>query len=424
MSAGFVPYAPGEEWGGGSPVDKCVACTSQGVLSEDTARSIQPGQDVDPTTGDFTTDMTLLDIPTAAGHFGISLTYDAQRAMQEARHHTAWPGNIPGPFGWGWSSDLSASVYPGPHRYLRQSTRPTGRSPPSPGWDRQPQRSIHASNVRPVTSTIRQVHAHRRARSEFCASARTDASFGTFSPFAYYQLDVKRREDSRCLRRRKRQVGLGWEPAERGGHQLHARHGRWPTTQVTARRPRRHRARSIWDTVSTPARRIVAETNAYGIVTTVFGPTGEQWQMGYTDSQAHLNTVTTPTTNVTNYSYAVSATATKGYNDEITKITDPDTNGTTIVYAAGMVTHTENAEAESTDYSYTRTNCASSTTGCSDSHTVTHPTGLLHSRLASRIPMGKQITTLYLGGIVDLELLRIARRLSDIIGNPGELAFS
>ena len=34
----------------------------------------------------------------------------------------------------------------------------------------------------------------------------------------------------------------------------------------------------VWDTVSTAPRRIVAKTNYHGIITTVFGPTGEQWQ--------------------------------------------------------------------------------------------------------------------------------------------------
>ena len=397
VSAGFVPYAPGEEWGGGSPVDKCVACTSQGVLSEDTARSIQPGQDVDPTTGDFTTDMTLLDIPTAAGHFGISLTYDAQRAMQEARHHTAWPGNIPGPFGWGWSSDLSASVI------ARSATYTVD----------QANGSITTFTKMGSTATTHVIHSstcpsgdfHNPAKYtltsstlEFCASARTDASFGTFSPFAYYQLDVSGGRAVDVF------AGASGKLASDGNLQnaaainftydtVLATTSHCPKTSPTS-------CTMIWDTVSTPARRIVAETNAYGIVTTVFGPTGEQWQMGYTDSQAHLNTVTTPTTNVTNYSYAVSATATKGYNDEITKITDPDTNGTTIVYAAGMVTHTENSEAESTDYSYTRTNCASSTTGCLESHTATHPTGLLTQQVRVTYPDGETDFNQYLGGLL------------------------
>ena len=100
--------------------------------------------------------------------------------------------------------------------------------------------------------------------------------------------------------------------------------------------------------------------------------------MSYTDSQAHLNTVTTPTGDTTNYSYAVSATATQGYNDEITKIDRPrrQTARQSSIRPLAWSTHTENAEAELTDYAYTRTNCAS-TTGCTASHTATHPTGLI-----------------------------------------------
>ena len=397
VSGGFAPYAPGEEWGGGSPVDKCVACTSQGVLSEDTARSIQSGQDVDPTTGDFTTGMTLLDIPTAAGHFGISLTYDAQRAMQEARHHTTWPGNVPGPFGWGWSSDLSSSV------------RAAGAT-----YDiDQPNGSITTFTKMGATTTPHVIHSSTCPSGDFhnplkytltsstlsfCAPARTDASFGTFSPFAYYQLDVSGGKTVDIF------AGASGKLASDGNLQnsaainftydtVLATTSHCPKTSPTS-------CTMAWDTVSTAPRRIVAETNAYGIVTTVFGPTGEQWQMAYTDSQAHLNTVSTPTGNATNYSYAVGATATKGYNDEITRITDPDTNATQVFYTAGMVTSTENAEGESTLYTYTRTNCASSTTGCLESHTATHPTGLLQQKTRITYPDGESDYNAYTGGLL------------------------
>ena len=199
MSGSFVPYSPGEEWGGGSPVDKCVACTSQGVLGEDSARSIQPGQDVDPATGDFTTSMTLLDIPTAAGHFGISLTYDAQRAMQEARHHTTWRHNIPGPFGWGWTSDLSATVYPRPSTGTYDVDQSNGSIISFARLGTTATAHIHGSDCPSGDYNNPYKYTITGSTLEFCASARTDASFGTFSPFPYYPAGHERREDSRHL---------------------------------------------------------------------------------------------------------------------------------------------------------------------------------------------------------------------------------
>ena len=238
---------------------------------------------------------------------------------------------------------------------------------------------------------------------EFCASARTDASFGTFSPFPYYQLDMSGGKTVDIF------DGASGQLVSDGNLQNSAAINikRDAVSTVTSPTYTSHCPEAsptsctiVWDTVSTAPRRIVAKTNYYGIITTVFGPTGEQWQMSYTDSQAHLNTVTTPTGDTTNYSYAVSATATQGYNDEITKVTDPETNGTTIVYtASGMVTHTENAEAELTDYAYTRTNCAS-TTGCTASHTATHPTGLITQQVRVTYPDDETDYNQYLGGLL------------------------
>jgi hypothetical protein len=70
-------YQPGELFGGGSSSAKCMACTGTELINADKAQSIQPGQAVNPLTGDFTTSETLFNLTTPYADMGVSLTYDA-----------------------------------------------------------------------------------------------------------------------------------------------------------------------------------------------------------------------------------------------------------------------------------------------------------------------------------------------------------
>ncbi len=100
------PYGPGELWSGENPVEHCNACDLDQLLADNKAQSLQPGQMVNPATGDLAVGNTVFSIPADGGFFGLELNYDAQRATSEAQD-----GSSGGLFGKGWQSNFDTSVY-------------------------------------------------------------------------------------------------------------------------------------------------------------------------------------------------------------------------------------------------------------------------------------------------------------------------
>ena len=104
----FTPYTPGELWGGTNPVEQCLPCELRSASGQPAGQSIQPGQQVNPATGDFTFDQNLFSVPAAGSSLGVSAVYDAEQAQWQldcivsrtCHGATTWPD-----FGWGWKSD-------------------------------------------------------------------------------------------------------------------------------------------------------------------------------------------------------------------------------------------------------------------------------------------------------------------------------
>ena len=104
----FTPYSPNELWGGGNMAENCLPCNFQAASGEPAGQSLQPGQQVNPATGDFTYSQSLFSVPTTGGSLGVNLVYDSQEAAYLIGCSLGGCGAIPQSwpdFGFGWRAD-------------------------------------------------------------------------------------------------------------------------------------------------------------------------------------------------------------------------------------------------------------------------------------------------------------------------------
>ncbi len=381
LSGSFATYLPGEQWGGGNPGEKCVSCTATSLIGEDSAESIQQGQPVNPATGDFTTHADLFSVPTAAGTFGLDLTYDAQRAISEGLDPSGYPYEDPGPFGWGWQSALSASLVNSNTKTAIQVNEANGS-----------ELEFHA-----IGTTTGDIDADECPWKDgfypdwqkttvpgstvaYCAASRVNAAVGTSTTFHTYHLRVDGGTELLTFDQfgqLTEEGNLQNPDAVAIAHGVSKGHTGCPNvgpTTTTCDIENDLVAQSNGVT-----RRIVTEIDGLGVATSVFAPTGAGYTLGH-NGDADLTSVTNPTGDVTHYGYAATGgTQGTGYKNELTSITDADGNTSQIVYATGMVTELSDPNDQETTYSYTTTKCAT-LSGCfktdaSQATTVTYDDG-------------------------------------------------
>jgi len=101
-------YTNSETWGGGSPAEDCQSCSLAAATGNPGGRSVQPGQHIDPATGDFTSQLPLDSIPVTGGNLGLTMTYSSllAQAQDQSGATDTW-GN-------GWSGSLIPSISPSP----------------------------------------------------------------------------------------------------------------------------------------------------------------------------------------------------------------------------------------------------------------------------------------------------------------------
>lgn len=95
----FAPYQPGELWNGGSPIEYCAPCDLRSSSGEPAGESVQPGQEVNPATGDFSISRQLFSVATPGGTLGLTVSYDADRAANSSSAVSPF-------FGTGWQASL------------------------------------------------------------------------------------------------------------------------------------------------------------------------------------------------------------------------------------------------------------------------------------------------------------------------------
>lgn len=103
-----VVYTPEEFFGGANPSATCFTCQASIVTSSaPPSNSLNSGGGVNTLTGDFSTSLKLFSASAVGPNLAVTLTYDAQHALEQ--HASGGPGQ----FGYGWSSNLVASMNPG-----------------------------------------------------------------------------------------------------------------------------------------------------------------------------------------------------------------------------------------------------------------------------------------------------------------------
>ncbi|MGH9090686.1 MAG: DUF6531 domain-containing protein, partial [Acidimicrobiales bacterium] len=361
VQGSFMPFQPGELWGGGNSAEHCVSCNAGSLLNQDSAQSLQSGRHVDPATGDYSTSLTLLSVPTAAGTFGVSLTYDTQRAIAERRNPGSYPYQDPGHFGWGWQSSLSVSLYSSGHGY--QVNEANGAEVTFTDIGSAPG-DIYADECPPGAYPDWQKYTVPTSSTAFCAPTRVNAQLGVMSD-GMYQYDVAGGSSIDIFNA----IGqLVQDGNQQNPDAVRYQYGVKPTTTGCPRTTGATATCTI-ETDLVVGRKIVAQDDYFGVASAVIGPTGAEYKLTY-NGDAQLTSVENPTGDVTHFGYAT--TLAQPYEAEMTSITDPDGNRSQIVYATGMVTQLIDPSNQYATYSYQTPNCAT-TAGCvgSDNSQIT-----------------------------------------------------
>ncbi len=383
---GATPYTPEELWGGGSPAERCLACTPSELLGTNHAQSVQAGQSVNPATADFTTSNTLFSIPTVTGQMGFTLTYDAERSTSPS----AWAG-----VGNGWMSTFNPSF--GYSSYIATVNQENGAqvafyNPDVYGL---------AKNGCPALADQDFQHYTIPGSSEpFCAYAgRVDAQAGVFPSYGWYGFEERGGEPDYAFNIYGQPVfeGDSADGADvtfsynlaAGQQGCSAGSGQWCDQETEG------------------GRTVTAIVNGYGVIVSVFNPIGQEWTLGY-DGNANLTSITNDAYaglwGLSTWSYAYTTGASSPYNHEISKVTDPDGDQTQVAYygsaAPGMVnTVTDPSGATTTYYGFQQTTCSQfnqSGGGCTASGQ--------QQQTSVSYPDGERDTDQYLGGLLTADI--------------------
>ena len=104
-NTGFLsPYSTQELSAGGAPDEHCPACDAQAATGITGGQSVQPGQMVNPASGDFTKSLPLSSVPIDGANIGLTMTYSSDVAQ------TQIVAGSSSAFGYGWYSSDFPSI--------------------------------------------------------------------------------------------------------------------------------------------------------------------------------------------------------------------------------------------------------------------------------------------------------------------------
>jgi RHS repeat-associated protein len=356
-------YQANELFGGGATQEGCSVCSPSGILSESGGASTKPNQPVGTVLGDFTTAMTLFDVPAVDGSLSLTLTYDSGLAEQEEQDSV-----FPYGFGYGWQSNLSNGVsVVGNDVYIDDANTTQVLFTVDPGGGTCPSGDDSSYLKYTVTGSS----------TDYCAARRVDAQLLYSSIYGAYQVNTAgglTTEDFNVYGQLVYQGNLAntsaiaWNEDESPGS------GQCPSSW----------GGTCWAITDSAGRSMTAEFG-YGLVGAVLDPLGRTYSMAYntTGSNVQLTSVskpppwnspTTPVSLTLNYSYAASP-----YSAELTSIQPPGLSESIAYGSSGMVsTLTDGLGQNTTAYSYSDTTCATVSETCSSgtqTTTVTYPDG-------------------------------------------------
>ena len=359
-----VPYSPGEIWGGDNPVEHCNACDLDELLANNKAQSLQSGQPVDPATGDFTTTDTVFSIPVAAGFFGLTLNYDAERADSEGLDPGAYPYSNPGPFGFGWQSNFNTSVYnQGSDVQVNEDNGSEVQ------FQIDDNSSIDRDGCPDGDYDDTQKYTVANSIVLYCAADRVDAQMG-YTSANDYVFDEQGGAESETFNyygqlidqgNNANNILLGWgydvAPGTFGCPSGSEAYCDFETT----------------DALFNDSRQVTLEFNSANQPIKVIAPDGESWAFEYNTATGQLsNIIDVQTGGDQQYGYAEGFP--NPYYYDMNQMIDPDSNMTDILYGSndgqidGMVSGVIDPSGAETTYSYQNNLCAT-LTGCFGSDT-------------------------------------------------------
>ena len=364
----LAPYAPGEFWGGGNPVEACNPCNFNQVAKAPGGQSVQPGQSVDPFVGNFAFTHSVFSIPTIGGDLGINLTYNSELAqVQYAEFNQGLTG--PGPTGFGWELGGLPSFITQPVGGNTQTTV-TQENGAQVNFDQVP-----LNNACPSATLDGTRHTAPNSTATYCAAGRVDAQFG--------------------------QTTSGYEFYGHGGRQISLfNNGGGVTSEGNAQNPTAIRylfnvtpgtggcpvkvGVSSCTTMTDTAQRITAIGYGTPDIAGVQDPLGRYYSFGYTllnitQVQYELTSITDPLSHTWTFGYTGGG-GSSNYQFDMTSVTNPDNATRSMAYnLVGEVASTTDATSPAHTTTYQYTNPCGPTT-CSGvpltQHTlVTYPTG-------------------------------------------------
>jgi RHS repeat-associated protein len=381
LSASTTPLSPGELWGPSNPAEKCPGCAAVSLMSEDSAESIQPGQPVNPETGDFTTSLSLFSAPAIGGSLDMSLTYDAQRAENEVTESSNqdYEYSSPGPFGWGWQSTANATVtaansaltfdqQDGAQVVFSSSAVAVNNGGTTQSGDGCPGGSDQDYQKYTIPSSS----------VALCAPGRVDAQAGTSTTLGDYQLNLAGGKETEVYNYYGQLSSVGTVADPDAVQYAY-------TTSSNALCAQTGDVECFIETDTSTARNVVVgETGSDydSAATVVIDPMGHRYSVDVSQLGQLLSITdnSDPQAQTTSWGYSFGGAG--ALEDEMTSITNPDNDTENIGYwddggtNTGMVASVSEPEGGTTSYSnYENDTCGltTSTCGTSQNVTVTYP---------------------------------------------------
>lgn len=383
------PYTDGEFWGGGSPVERCLACTVSQVANAPQGQSTKPGQNVDPDTGNFSSSYTLFSDPSVGGNLGVTLTYNSGLAQTESSSSLSWFGTSL--FGYGWESNDFPTV---------SSTTNNGTTTVTVNEENGAQVTFTAESSTSASCDDGTANASQftdnnliTSTTAYCAPARVDSQLGLYNSHYYFTENSDRRvvvfdpyqfpagvysEDGSGPDTFNGVDGQQYFNDVAPGSKISG------TNTILCPSNTAYACNAIEDAANTvnpsvPARVTAFQMTSAGNVYNIVDPSGANYPLVEDTSRGNLTEISTPHGS---WSFGYDSVEPSPFSHDLSSIEDPNLHTTSIAYnyasSSGQVTSVTDAAGNETIYSYANTACTPCGNGQAPNEqrtTVSYPYG-------------------------------------------------
>jgi RHS repeat-associated protein len=333
----FTNYSPPELYGGGAPAETCFVCNSVNSDNVGTAASsVDPNNDINPATGDFSTTDTLFSLPDVGPSFKLDLSYDAQWAQSEELAAQSNPNFYAGAFGWGWGSNFNLSASNSGGNVTVTDVNDAQMTFNLPGY----QDSCPVGDYEDF-----QKYTYPYSAEPYCAPQRVDAQLGYLPAYNAYVLDEHGGKDNYLFEATTGQMLYEGNNSDDGFISINPTQespgsGVCPGSGVTG---------CIVATDS--GGRSITQAVSSGLIKQVIDPAGNDYTVGFNGD--YMTSVTNVAHNNATSYFSYYSGNQSPYNAQIHTLEDPDTNITTIGYnAQGFASDESDALNHDVHYAY------------------------------------------------------------------------